>query len=176
MNASNVCVNLYATSVWKRELSHVHPSPSLKNCSESQRPQCQYWIILVGATLPNYIYHIIWVWCFSAARQMTKGWDLRSNFSLQASLNVRNPGIRIRLGSCDCHADWQRDHRVQWTGWKQKRIQQPEFAEDYVYFCIDWSTIWCNYLLGICLFFVDGPLRTSKAKMNSGVYGKSWNG
>jgi hypothetical protein len=26
------------------------------------------------------------------------------------------------------------------------------------------------------LFFVDGPLRTSKAKMNSGVYGKSWNG
>ena len=97
-------------------------------------------IIFAGATLSKL--HVIWVWCFSAARQMTKDGTSEAIW-VSKPLWMYSPGIRIRHGSCDCHAD-QRDHSFQRTGWKQKRIQQPGFAEDGFDFRIDWSTLWCN--------------------------------
>lgn len=97
MNALNVCVNLYATSLWKRELSHkkIH----LHRYSELQWVPTTSMSVLDNISRGNPpklhlsdLSHNLSLRCFSAARQMTKGWDLRSNFSLQASLNVRTPG------------------------------------------------------------------------------------
>ena len=125
-NLLNVCVPLSATatSVWKRELSHVHAFPSLKkNRSESQRPQGQYIreYNIVGASLPNlqlYIYNrYIHIYIYisthvshnlslvlSCQNEKDETVLTRSNFSLQGS-----PASWAFVFDTACHADWQRD-------------------------------------------------------------------